>query len=177
MDRCRCAEYAKLELQHIQLEIRHDRYQHLRHFVDQYYCYCRHIVKRTGRADWEGVVWKGIVSVAARSESARKRVVKEHVVPLKVITTKLQDLAESGKTSLEDIAKVLKDLTHFGTITKEEDAKLRKAGVNRSMPDGYFQKGHPYHNDILARYKEARISLEPVGFDLMAEPSACAKAR
>lgn len=163
-DKCRCAEYAQLELKHIQLEIEHHRYQHLRHFIDQYYCYSRHIVKRTGRADWEGVVWKGIVSVAARSVSDRKRVVKEHVVPIKVITKELQDLAESGMTSLENIAKVLEQLTHFGTITKEEDARLRGAGLNRCMPDGYFQEGHSYYDDVLARYRKVGISLETIDF-------------
>ena len=157
-----CHHYAKLELKHIQLELLHDRYQHLRHFVDQYYCYRNKIVKRTGRADWEGVVWKDFVSVAARRlQPERKRVVKEHLVPLKVIETKLRELAAEGKTSLEHIASVLEALTHFGTITKEEDAQLREAGLSRKMPDGFFKKGHGYYNDILARYKEVGIVIEP----------------
>lgn len=162
MKNSRCEEFARLELKHIQLELQHNRYQHLRHFVDQYYCYRRGIVKRTGRAHWEGVVWKDIVSVSARSESDRKRVVKEHVVPLKVIETKLRDLAAAGRISLDDIAAILEELTHFGTITKEEDAKLRKARLSKAMPEGFFQKGHRYYNDILARYKEVGIVLESV---------------
>ena len=153
---------AELELKHIQLELQHNRYQHLRHFVDQYYCYRHGIVKRTGRANWEGVVWKGIVSVSARLESDRKRVVKEHVVPLKVIEDKLRELVQKQRISLEDIAFILKKFTHFGTITKEEDEKLRKVGLSRSMPPGFFKKGHRYYNDILARYKEAGIQLEPI---------------
>lgn len=162
MDTSRCGEFAKLELKHIQLEMQHNRYQHLRHFIDQYYCYRHGIVKRTGRAHWDNVVWKGIVSVAARSETDRKRVVKEHVVPLKVIETRLRELAAEGKTSLDAIAAVLEKLTHFGTITKEEDAKLRKARLIKAMPEGFFQRDHRYYNDILARYKEVGIVLEPV---------------
>jgi hypothetical protein len=158
----RCDEYAKLELKHIQLELLHNRYQHLRHFVDQYYCYRNRIVKRTGRANWEGVVWKDYVSVAARrAHPNRKRVVKEHLVPLKVIETKLRELVAEEKTALEHIASVLEKLTHFGTITKEEDAELRAAGLSRKMPDGFFKEGHPYYNDVLARYKEVGIVLEP----------------
>lgn len=156
-----CDDYAKLELKHIQLELLHDRYQHLRHFIDQYYCYRNKIVKRTGRANWEGVVWKDFVSVAARRlQPDRKRVVKEHLVPLKVIETKLRELVAAGETSLEAIASVLEKLTHFGTITKEEDAELRAAGLSRKMPDGFFEAGHQYYNDILARYKKIGIVLE-----------------
>jgi len=161
MDDSRCAEYALIELKHIQLELMNDRYQHLRHFVDQYYCYSNCIVKRTGRADWEAVVWKGFVSVAARQlQPDRKSVVKEHLVPLKVIENRLRLLVEEKKVTLKNIASVLQELTHFATITKSEDALLRKAGLGRKMPDGFFEKGHPDYNDILARYKAVGIILE-----------------
>ena len=155
-----CRKYAELELMHIQLEIKYNRYHHLRHFVDPYYCYCKGIIKRTGRANVEGVIWKGIVSVAAKLEVDRKNVVKEHVVPLKVIETKLRELNAEGKNTLDNIANTLEELTHFGTITKEEDEKLRQAGLGSAMPHGFFQEGHPYYKDILARYKEAEIELE-----------------
>ena len=158
----RCDEYAQLELKHIQLELLHNRYQHLRHFIDQYYCYRNRIIKRTGQANWEGVVWKDFVSMAARKlQPDRKHVVKEHLVPLKVIEMKLRELVAAEKTSLEDIASVLEKLTHFGTITKEEDAELRAAGLSRKMPEGFFIQGHRYYNDILARYKDVGIVLEP----------------
>lgn len=156
----RCREYAELELRHIQLELEHHRYHHLRHFVDPYYCYRHGIVKRTGRANFEGVMWQGIVSLAARRETDRRAVVKEHVVPLRVIETKLSELVAAGTTTLDDISRVLEELTHFGTITKAEDALLRQAGLGSSMPVEFWQEGHQYCGDILARYKYVGIELE-----------------
>jgi len=64
---------ALVELKHIELELINGRHQHLRHFVDQYHCYKNNFVKRTGYADWEGVVWNGFVSVEARQLGDRKK--------------------------------------------------------------------------------------------------------
>ena len=41
----------KIELKHVLLELISNRGQHLRHFVDQYFCYKHGYVKRTGTAD------------------------------------------------------------------------------------------------------------------------------
>lgn len=108
------------------------------------------------------MVWKGLVSVAARTlHGNRQSVVKEHVVPLRVIRQELCDLIPQQKLGLDDIAAVLDELTHFGTITKTEDALLRQAGLTSRMPDGFGTPGHPYHRDVLSRYKHVGIVLEP----------------
>ena len=156
--------YAELELRHVQLELEHRRFQHLRHFIDQYYCYRKGIVKRTGTADWESVVWKGVVSTRARSlEPDRSQVVKEHVVPIRAIARLLSNLVSAGQTGLADIAGVLDKYTVFGTITKYEDQLLRTAGLTSTMPEGFFEPGHLYYQDVLARYKAVGIALEPIG--------------
>jgi hypothetical protein len=165
-------EYAKIELKHIQLELQNNRTQHLRSFVDQYYCYKHGFVNRNGGAKWEALVWKGVVSVEARKlkdeistkvksdklalEEVRKKVVKEHVVPLKVITNLLEGLTD---TSTGSIAAVLDEYILFGTITKDEDKKLRKAGLNSKMPTD--DEGNEWDgNDRLARYRAVGIALE-----------------
>ena len=167
-------KYAEIELKHIQLELQNNRFQHLRHFVDQYYCYRKGFVNGNDRADWEAIVWNGRVSVEAREckdrilaqgkphkialKEARKLVVKEHVVPLKVITNLLKDLVTTGDTTLESIADILHTYTVFGTITKDEDAELRKAGLNSKMPKD--DAGNKWDGDVFARYKAVGIELE-----------------
>ena len=78
-------KYAEIELKHIQIELKNNRYQHLRNFIDQYFCYKNGYIKRTGNADWEGMVWNETVSLKAKNEPNRKKVVKEHVIPQKCV--------------------------------------------------------------------------------------------
>jgi len=157
--------HAELELKHVQLELEHRRCQHMRHFIDQYYCYRKGFVKSSGVADWDAPIWKGVVSVAARREEGnRKLVVKEHAVPIKEITNLLLQL---NNPSLDDIAKVLKQFTILATITQPEDATLRRLKLTSRMPDGFQEQGHRYFQDVLARYKHAGIMLEDVDLEAL----------
>ena len=148
-----------IELKHIELELRNGRQQHLRHFVDQYYCYKNNHVNRNGRAKWEDIVFKGIVSVEAR-KLTRKDVVKEHVVPLLVITQRLVELFEFGEMSCQSIAALLDKHVHFATISKGEDALLRQMKLTSKMPAGFYDKDDCLFNDPYSRYKVAGIVLE-----------------
>ena len=168
-------EWAEIEPKHIKLELEHRRFQHLRHFVDQYYCYKNGFVNGNNRADWESIVWNDKVSVEARKlhdktlakgkpnnqvlKELRKKVVKEHVVPLKVITGFLEKLANQKDIRIEKIAEVLDKYTIFGTITKGEDEKLRKAGLTSKMPKE-FEKGNELDGDVYARYKIKSVGIE-----------------
>lgn len=156
------AQNARIELEHILLELsdRPKNPQHLRHFVDQHYCYKHGYVKRSGVADWESIVWKGHVSCEARKLGDRKLVVKEHVVPLKVIGMLLLELTKSGHATIEDIEEILNNHVKFATISKNEDRILRRKGLTSKMPDGFFAEGHKYYRDVFARYKEAEIAME-----------------
>lgn len=151
---------ARIELEHIQLELRNGRAQHLRSFIDQYYCYKNGHVKRTGTAHWESIVWKGNVSREARRLGDRKLVVKEHVVPLLVIREMLINVSRAGNPTIEEIAKVLDENVIFGTIAKEEDRILRRHGLTSKMPEGFRTPGHVLCGDLLARYKFAGIEME-----------------
>ena len=150
----------ELELNHIKLELEMGRMNHMRHFIDQYYCFKHKFVNRNGGAHWEGLVWKGLVSKAARALSDRKQVVKEHVVPMRFICEELMLASEAGALSIEKIAEILDRLTHFGTITKKEDKLLRQAGLNQTMPEGFHDPDHPYYQDVLSRYHAVGIELE-----------------
>ncbi|NOU12742.1 MAG: hypothetical protein HOO92_02065 [Methylococcaceae bacterium] len=147
---------ARIELEHIQLELWNGRTRHFRHFVDQYYCYKHGYVKGTGTPDWEKIVWKdGSVSREARRLNDRKLVVKEHVVPLLVISKMLTALSQ--KATLDEIAKVLDENVRFATITKEEDSLLRRSGLTSKMPKGFYISDDELWGDLLARYKSVGI--------------------
>lgn len=149
-----------IELKHIELELINGRHQHLRHFVDQYYCYKNNFVKRTGYADWEGIVWNGLVSVEARALGDRKMVVKEHVVPLRVVTQLLIELGNSQNLSCKTIATLLDKYVVFATISKREDELLRKNKLTSSMPKGYYEENDFLYNNLLSRYIATGIVLE-----------------
>lgn len=56
---------ALIELKHIQLELSHSRTQHIRHFIDQYFCYSKGYISRNGRANWGAIFFKEYVSLNA----------------------------------------------------------------------------------------------------------------
>lgn len=152
---------ALIELQHIKLELENSRTDHLRHFVDQYFCYKHGYIKRTGSADWGGIVWNEIVSIEAQKKHPdRKSVTKEHVVPLKRIRLELLKNTVEGRISLAKISEIIDELLIFATITKEEDATLRKHKLTSSMPQGYDQISNALYGDPFARYKVAGIKFK-----------------
>ena len=151
---------AQIELEHIELELRYQRTCHLRHFIDQYYCYKNNYLTRNGRASWERIIWRGFVSIDAAQISSRKEVVKEHVVPIKVIANILLSQSESCILNTQEIASILDRYVVFATISKREDQLLRNAKLNSQMPAGFWEKGHDLYNDLFARYKVVGISGE-----------------
>jgi len=148
--------HLEIELEHITLEIKHQRGHHLRHFVDRYFCYKNGYINKNGIAKWDDIFWKEWVSIEANKTRDKKKVTKEHVVPLKVVTTKLLLLGK--KATEEQIVQTLDKHLIFATITKEEDKILRDLGLNSKMPKGFYEEGNLYYNDLFSRYKEANIS-------------------
>lgn len=148
--------FTQIELKHIQLELESGRGQHLRHFVDQYFCYKNGYVKKTGRADWEAIVWRENVSRAASRTTIRTDVVKEHVIPMKRIR---KDLLALSDTTIDSIEKYLDEHLILSTITKEEDSLLRMNKLTSSMPPEYDNPSHRLFRDKFARYKVAGIKL------------------
>jgi hypothetical protein len=124
-----------IELHHILLELMHGRKQHMRHFIDQYYCYEHQLVNKNGKAKWDLIFWRGYVSEEANRLESRNKdfVVKEHVVPMKVIVDELARIPVSD-LSVQRIKHVLDSLIVFATITKEEDARLSANGLKSAMP-------------------------------------------
>lgn len=150
------SKHIEIELRHIQLELSCRRKQHMRHFIDQYYCYQNGFVNKNNYADWNQIFWTGYVSEGALALNSRNRseVIKEHVIPMKVIVNELLNHAKADKIELAEIKAVLDALLVYATITKEEDALLNKSGFKSKLPPNT----NPYENP-LARYHSAGIKL------------------
>lgn len=157
-------ENAEIELAHIQLELdrRGNRPRHLRHFIDQYFCYTNGYVNRNGGADWNRIFWSEWVSASALQNKGNVNVVKEHVVPLRVIEEMLRELPrdQDGKVAIADIKCILDNYVIFATITQEEDDWLREAGLSQSMPIGVAWPQENTFEWKFSRYQELGIVVE-----------------
>lgn len=149
-----------IELEHIQLEIKHQRGQHLRHFIDQYFCYKKGYVTKSGKPAWKKIFWNECVSVEAEKNGGK--VVKEHIVPISVIKDMLLKLGPNA--TIKDIQKILDDFVMFATITKEENETLNNVGLKSKMPDTCYDKNSSLKKgfDKFARYTKTNIQIEKV---------------
>ncbi len=166
-------ESHRIELEHIKLELLHRRNKnakslnHLRHFVDQWYCYKFDYVTKGNKAAWGKIIFKeyiseGVVKLLKKySEEellqmkGKNRLIidKEHIMPLNRVAKKLIELPTNP--SIEEIESILLDNVKYATITKEEDRLLSK----QDMPLEYFDANHILFNDLFARYKCVDIKL------------------
>lgn len=149
---------AEIELKHVLLELHNNRSQHLRHFIDQYYCYKKGYVNKNGKAKWDLIFWKEFVSSEAEKLTNKRLVIKEHVIPLKVITEKLKELGSN--CSLEEVKNIIDKYLHFATISKKEDMILRESGLNHKMPDDFFDVNSELYQNVFARYIKAGIEFK-----------------
>lgn len=159
--------HAQVELRHIKLELNSGRCQHMRHFIDQYYCYRRggDYVRASGTAHWQKIWFKAVRSREAQQVGDdREALVKEHVVPLKVICEVLVQQNQKHELSLNGIGAILEQLTHFAVITKKEDQTIREAGLSSRMPSEPLAK-HPFFADLFARYRQVGIEMCEAAFE------------
>jgi hypothetical protein len=168
IDEPKCDRFAELELRHIQLELSERRTYHLRTFVDAYICYRERSVRSgSGAAHWEALMWRTITSKNAMAvHGQRDLVVKEHAVPLKVLGHKLLELEVIDRVvPLDAIRRVVDRYGMFATITKDEDADLRRMGLGSAMPNEFYDASSELFESPLARYTKA-------GFELAAPMAA-----
>ena len=166
-------ESYKIELEHIRLELIHRRknnvnsINHLRHFVDQWFCYKYGYITKGNRAAWGKIIFKEYVSEGVLkllekyteedllNMKGKNRLIvdKEHIMPLNRITKKLLELPTNP--SIKEIETILTENVKYATITKEEDKLL----IKQDMPSEYFDSNHELFNDFFARYKSVGIKL------------------
>jgi hypothetical protein len=163
----------EIELEHIRLELLHRRKEnvkiihHLRHFVDQWFCFKNGYITKGNKAAWGKIIFKEYVSEGVlkllekyteddllRMKGKNRLIVdKEHIIPLKLIAKKLLEL--HSNPSIAEIETILIENVIFATITRVEDKLLSK----QDMPTEYFDSGHELFNDCFARYTKAGVKL------------------
>lgn len=160
-----------IELEHILIEIKHNRGEHMRHFIDQWFCYKNGYTTRSGRAKWSEISFNqynssGVMDLLNKYSkdelkkmkgSKRLFIEKEHVVPLKLVTHRL--LSEPRPDNTDQLEKVLEKNVFYATITKKEDNILTKMGLRQQMPAGYYNPNDELFRNPFARYLQAGISL------------------
>lgn len=80
-------------------------------------------------------------------------VVKEHLVPVNVIMKELLSIDLSLNNLTEHIENYLERSLTIVIITRKEDELLNKSGLQRSMPECYFDNQSDLYLDRWARYK------------------------
>ncbi len=80
----------------------------------------------------------------------KTNLIGEHIVPVSVILTELNKIKNINLNSISD---TIKKHSTKAVITKPEDQRLRALGLQKPMPDNWCG------NDIMARYKHAKIDL------------------
>jgi hypothetical protein len=163
----------EIELEHIRLELLHRRKEnvkvinHLRHFVDQWFCFKNGYITKGNKAAWGKIIFKEYVSEGVlkllekyteddllRMKGKNRLIVdKEHIIPLNLVAKKLLELPTNP--SIAEIETILKENVKYATITKDEDKLLSK----QDMPTEYFDSVHKLYNDCFARYKKIGVKL------------------
>ncbi len=148
----------QIEIEHILLELKMGRTQHMRHFIDQYYCYQNGYVTNN-KADWKKIFWSKYVSMEAQKlmTNSNKEVVKEHVVPLKTIV-KILDSIPKDSLNQNLLKDILDKIVVFATITKHEDRLLTQSGLKSKMPFD-FETFENVSSDLFARYNFVGIKI------------------
>lgn len=124
-----------IELEHILLELKNRTpAQHMRHFIDQYYCYEHNLITKGGKANWGKIFWMGYTSINANLIDRKNKslVVKDHVIPLNIIVSFLSKIPINELSTLK-VKEILDSLLIYATITKKEDAELNKLGLRNKM--------------------------------------------
>lgn len=149
-----------IELEHILLELKNRKPpQHMRHFIDQYYCYEHNLITKGGKANWGKIFWRGYTSINANLLNRKNKslVVKEHVIPLNIIVSFLSKIPIK-ELSIEKVKEILDNLLIYATITKEEDKLICKLGLASKMTIEYENIEELKANSF-DRYKYANIVL------------------
>lgn len=126
----------ELEFEHIYLEVRAQRWQQIERFLLSYYCFKHDYTNKQGKPDWQ----------IAREHSPRSTALAslndsalEPVVPLAVVVGEIKRYWRDGQLTPNTLKRLLDSLLHYVVITKTEQQKLKKAGLQNAMPASWYQ--------------------------------------
>ena len=149
--------HANIELQHIYLESKAERYHSLGQYLEAYYCYRHQLTTRQGKPDWQQIFTFASPSLAAKACTARKQTVKEMVVPLSVMIGKLKTLVRDDELSIEAIADLLDRELDYVILSRSEWQQLCELGLENRMPADYYRVDSDKFSQPMSRFTMAGI--------------------
>ncbi|HAS6382884.1 TPA: hypothetical protein RZA60_000064 [Vibrio vulnificus] len=143
-----------LELQHILLEVKAERWHAIERFLFPYYCYQHQLLTRQGKPDW----------LLAREKLPRsssvittKQCVIEPLVPEQRIVGLLKaHWKDHEQISLLSLTSLFEQWLHYAVITKDEQASLKEAGLENAMPREWYHQEQP---SVEARFEKVGIKI------------------
>ena len=145
---------AKIELEHILLELNNGRSHHMRHFIDQYFCYKNGYINRNCGAKWDAIGSNEFVSVTAMHSND---VTRDHIIPLRCIVIEMKQMNELKSFTIRSLSEFLDRWVYFGRITKKDNENLCESGLKFTMPYEFYDESHELFGHPLARYEKAKI--------------------
>lgn len=125
-----------IELEHIFLEAKFERWKHIERFLFPYFCYRTGYVTRQGKPDWE----------VARQSVPRSTLVNDlkdsvmlPLVPESSVVGEIKCLVRDDELSKETLTDILDRLLTYCLVTKAELAKMKQFGIEKAMPANWYQ--------------------------------------
>ncbi|MGF1756240.1 hypothetical protein L4C33_21955 [Vibrio makurazakiensis] len=125
-----------IELEHIFLEAKFERWKHIERFLFPYFCYRTGYVTKQGKPDWEFARQSVPKSTSTNDP---KELVMIPLVPESSVIGEIKCIVRDDELSKEALSDVLDKLLTYCLITKTELAKMKKLGVEKSMPAAWYQ--------------------------------------
>ena len=139
---------ANLELQHLWLDIQHQRWQQLPRFFFSYFCYQHQYVDNKNKPCWETARQQLPSSLSA---SQRQGAIIEPLIPESVIVGLLKTQAKQSALCFEKMVDILEKHLHYVVISSEQKQRL-----SPTMPAMWYKK-EP--KTLLDRFEQAGIEL------------------
>jgi len=143
-----------IELEHIYLEVKAERWHHIERFLFSYYCYKCGYVTKGGKPDWEEA--RRSVTRSAKFTQLSDSVL-EPVVPLEVIIGEVKRYWRDGELTPATLQRIIDCLLDYVVIAKQELRALKKAGLQNAMPASWFQSNE---REPLARFNATGILIQ-----------------
>ncbi|NAX20476.1 hypothetical protein CAG65_04585 [Vibrio sp. V39_P1S14PM300] len=142
-----------IELEHILLEIRAERWNQLDRFLFPYFCFREGYLTKQGKPDWE----------AARAQSPRsskimqvKHACLEPLLPNEALIGELKRHTRDGNLTLASLKRILATALQYAVISKEEKQALSSLGLADAMPPEWYRSAE---RTIHARFDAANIKI------------------
>ncbi|MDN3609774.1 hypothetical protein ACFFUP_11425 [Vibrio ostreicida] len=143
-----------IEFEHIFLEVKAERWHSIERFYFSYFCFRENYLTKKGKPDWELARQRCLRS---SSLTIIKHAELEPLVPHDVITGEIKRYWRDGILTPRALRRILDNLLHYVTISKQELAELKKAGLQKAMPACWYSSKTKKSN---LRFKTLNICIE-----------------